>query len=97
MDMALTYRFRLIPPGPRPGDRGSRRSGTVMTAASGRRRALTDGTLLRAFLRHPMLAAQVVGGIHWEALKLWRKGMRVRPRPAPPAETVSVVPPRAVA
>jgi DUF1365 family protein len=30
------------------------------------------------------LTWKIVGGIHYEALKLWLKGMRYVPRPAPP-------------
>ena len=95
MDMALRYRFRLIPPGEKLGVAIEVRdeTGPVLTAGlAARREALTDGALLGGFLRHPLLAAQVLGGIHWEAAKLWRKGMRVRPRPAPPAEPVTIVP-----
>jgi len=94
MDMALRYRFRLTPPGEKLGlaIEVSDQRGTLLTAGlSARRRTLTDAALLRGFLRHPLMAAQVLGGIHWEALKLWRKGMRVRPRPAPPPAPISIV------
>ena len=100
MDMALRYRFRLTPPGEKFGVAIEVRdqTGPVLTAGlAARRTALTDGALLRGFLRHPLLGAQVLGGIHWEAVKLWRKGMRIRPRPAPPAEPVSIVLPGGVA
>ncbi len=95
MDMALRYRFRLTPPAEKFGVAIEVRddAGTVLTAGfAARRHALTDGALLRGFLRHPLLAAQVLGGIHWEAVKLWRKGMRVQPRPVPPPEPISIVP-----
>ena len=64
-----------------------------MIAASfaGTRRPLTDASLLRAFLAHPLVAVTVVAGIHWEALKLWFKGAALRPRPAPPPDSVSLV------
>ncbi len=52
---------------------------------------MTDGNLLLVFLRHPLLAIQVLGAIHWEALKLWHKGVGVRKQPAPPAEPVSIL------
>lgn len=42
---------------------------------SGRRRQLTDAALLRVFLTHPLMTLKVVAGIHWEALKLWWKGV----------------------
>ena len=96
MDMALRYRFRLTQPGEKLGlaIEVSDQRGTLLTAGlSARRRPLTDAALLRGFLRHPLMAAQVLGGIHWEALKLWRKGMRVRPRPAPPPAPISIVAP----
>lgn len=43
----------------------------VFTAAlHGERRELSDGTLARAALRYPLMTAQVIGLIHYEALKL---------------------------
>jgi hypothetical protein len=93
MDMAMTYHFRIAPPGDRAvvAIEGHDADGKMISAAYvGRRHALTDAELLRAFITQPLLAAQVLGAIHWEALKLWRKGMRVRTRPLPPTEAVSV-------
>ena len=34
----------------------------------------------RALIRHPAMTARVMAGIHWEALKLWWKGVPVVPR-----------------
>jgi uncharacterized protein len=58
---------------------------------SGERKPLTDANLLRSFLSLPLLPLQVMGGIHWEALKLWRKGLPLRRKPAPPAAPVTIV------
>jgi uncharacterized protein len=94
MDMTMTYHFRVTQPAERAmvTIEGHDADGLVIAAAYvGKRRALTVGHLVRALLAQPLLAAQVVGAIHWEALKLWRKGLRLRPRPQPPAEPVSVV------
>jgi DUF1365 family protein len=93
MDMAMTYHFRVAAPGDRAvvAIEGHDAGGKIISAAYvGQRHDLTDADLLRAFIAQPLLAAQVLGAIHWEALKLWRKGMRVRARPLPPAEAVSV-------
>ncbi len=93
MDMAMTYRFRIAPPGERAvvAIEGHDAEGPMIAAAyAGRRHTLTDGNLLRAFIARPLLAAQVLGAIHWEALKLWRKGARLRARPQPPVEAVSI-------
>jgi DUF1365 family protein len=93
LDMKLTYHFRVAPPGERASVvvQTHDSEGPILTAVfAGARAPLTDANLCRAFLRHPLLAMQVLGAIHWEALKLWRKGLRVRPRPAPPHQAVSI-------
>jgi DUF1365 family protein len=44
----------------------------------GTRAPLTDRTLALAALRYPMMSAQVIGLIHWQALKLRLAGVRYR-------------------
>jgi len=56
-----------------------------------RRIELTDAALLTIFCKIPLLTLQVVGGIHWEALKIWLKGVRLRRRPAPPHDAVTAI------
>ena len=58
---------------------------------AGTRRALTDTYLLRSFLSLPLLPLKIIGGIHWEAAKLYLKGMRLvdRPQPLKPPITIS--------
>lgn len=41
-----------------------------------RRRPLTDRSLLRMLLRHPLMTQRTIGLIHWHALRLWLKGAR---------------------
>ena len=65
----------------------------VITASfAGRRTTLSDAALAGIVLRHGMLSLKVLAAIHWEAAKLWLKGLRVQPRPAPPDNPVTVVP-----
>ncbi|MEM9734112.1 MAG: DUF1365 domain-containing protein [Pseudomonadota bacterium] len=56
----------------------------IRTHFRGHRHALTDGALVKAFFAYPLMTLKVVAAIHWEALKLWRKGLRLKTRPAPP-------------
>jgi DUF1365 family protein len=95
MAMDMTYDFRLTLPGERIsiGIGGRDAHGLlIMAVQSATRRALTDRALAGAFLRHPLLTLKVVGSIHWEALKLWLKGIALVRRPAPPAHVVTVLP-----
>ena len=92
MDMAISYTFRIRKPAERVAltIQGADSQGPVIVASlAGQRRALNDGILLQTFFVFPLLTLTVVAGIHWEALKLWIKGMRLRPRPpAPGAITI---------
>ena len=93
MDMDIAYNFRIIDPASRVSAviQCSDAQGPVIVASlSGKRRALTDAALLRVFITHPLLTLKVIGGIHWEALRLWLKGMRLRPRPPAP-EPLTIV------
>jgi uncharacterized protein len=94
MGMDMRYAFRLAPPAERLSlaITGSDETGPIITAVhSAVRRPLVDGELLKAFVTHPLLTVKVVGGILWEALKLWIKGVSVRDRPPPPLQPVTIV------
>lgn len=92
MDMNLHYDFTLQPPTDTLRLRilVSNAQGPVLAASlTGRRAPFDDATLARAAITYPFLTLKVIAGIHWEALRLWLKGLRVRARPAPPIEPVS--------
>lgn len=99
MDMAMTYDFRVTPPGDRIATtiHGRGVDGELIIAASfsGARRALSDRNLLATLIHYPLLTLKVVAAIHWEAVKLALKGLRLRPRPPAPSQPISVAaPPR---
>jgi DUF1365 family protein len=79
LEMGLRYEFRVTPPGERAVVAMTVRRGedVALTASfAGERRALTDAGLLRAWLGNPLMTLGVIAGIHWEALKMWTKGVR---------------------
>jgi uncharacterized protein len=94
LDMAMRYDFSLRAPGEHIAIaiRASQSDLPVMTAClSGTRKPLTDASLLRAFLMVPALTLKVTAAIHWEALRLWLKGLRLHNHPLPPKALVTAV------
>jgi DUF1365 family protein len=95
MAMAMRYAFRVVPPGDIASvvvDGGDSEGPLISTSFTGRRRELTDRALLGVLARHGVMSAKVLAAIHWEALLLWWKGLRIVPRPAPPVAPLTIVP-----
>lgn len=63
--------------------------GGLYTNLTGPRRPLTNGAILRACLARPFGSRRVLALIHWQAAKLWWKGVSFRTRPKPPPEEVT--------
>ena len=58
----------------------------LLTSISGKPRDWSAAALLGAFLRMPFLTLGVIARIHWQALRLWWKGVPfLGARPANPA------------
>jgi len=94
MDMDLAYAFHIVPPGERVAvgvDVHDAESLVLATAFAGERVELSDRALFRAWLTHPWMTLGVMAAIHWEALKILRKGQKLRQRPKAPDQPVTVV------
>ena len=92
MDMKMSYRFRVALPGEnfRLTIIGDDSEGVLIVAKqSAKRLEFTDANLLHLFVTHPLLTLKVVGAIHWEALRLWLKGIRIRSTPPAPTDLVT--------
>ena len=94
MGLDMDYGFRVGLPAKDMSVRitGSDGEGAMIVAAfTGEREELSDKALLRIFLSHPLLTLKVVAGIHWEAARLWLKGIQLHERPAAPGSPVTYV------
>jgi DUF1365 family protein len=62
----------------------------LVATLTGDRREMTDGALIRQFLRVPFMSLKVIVAIHWQAIRLILRGAKYNNRPEPPAEGVSM-------
>ena len=95
LDMDMTYDFRVAPPGERISvvvAADDKRGAVLVASLTGARRELTDRALVAVFLGLPLMTIKVMVAIHWEALKIWWKGMRLYPRPPAPGHAVTAAP-----
>jgi DUF1365 family protein len=85
MPMELDYDFILTPPGEKlvahmnTLDEGSVNFDATLTLE---RRPWSARTLHRALLSHPWMTAKVIAAIHWQALRLYLRGVPVFTHPA---------------
>jgi DUF1365 family protein len=90
LPMDCDYAWRFTPPGEdllvhmRVRSKGAR---TFDATLSLRRQPLDGRSLARVLLRYPLMTAQVIGGIYWQALRLWLKHVPYHPHPNVTART----------
>jgi DUF1365 family protein len=92
-DMDMSYAFKVQPPAVSVtvGVDALDPAGLMLTTSlTGRRHDFTDAAMVSTFLHHPLLTLKVIAGIHWEALLLWLKGMKITQRPPQPDQPVSI-------
>jgi DUF1365 family protein len=81
IDMDCRYEFRLSQPEERIRVAiNETQDGEPLLYAAfiGEQRPFTDATLAKLFFSHPLMTLKVTAGIHWEALRLIAKGIRIR-------------------
>ncbi|SCA56553.1 conserved hypothetical protein [Candidatus Terasakiella magnetica] len=94
MEMNAEYAFRMVPPQDKisVSITQSDEDGTLLKANfNGTETPLSDASLLRILARYPLMTVKIILGIHWEALKLWKKGLKLVTRPPVPSHPVTLV------
>ncbi len=96
LDLDMRYAFRVVPP--RDGadlslsiDAADAQGPVLVAHYAASAQPLTDAALARVFVSHPLLTLKVIFAIHWQALRLWIKGARLRRLPAAPAQPITIV------
>ena len=79
MEMKTFYNFRLLKPGKilNVFIKQSDTEGALLTACQiGRKIDMNSKNLFFQFLKHPLMSIKVIMAIHFEALRLWIKGVK---------------------
>jgi uncharacterized protein len=82
IEMAMRYHFRILPPADSVKLRilETDSEGPLLAATfNGHRHPLNTLELLRSFFALPIVTVKIIAAIHWEALRLWLKGVRLVP------------------
>lgn len=89
MEMDVDYDWRFGAPGREPGSRlalhmeNARQGRKIFAATLVLRRAeIAAGSLARALALYPAMTLRVIVAIHWQALRLWLKGVPVHDHPS---------------
>lgn len=94
MPMECAYTFHIRPPDEKVVvsiDETDGEGLLLKASFAGSREPMSDATLLRALVAYPLMTLKVWGAIHWEALKLWRKGVPVFRHRAAPARVATTI------
>lgn len=88
IEMDMKYTFRLRQPGERLSlmIREYAPEGEVLIAAlTGKKQPFRTSTLAKALFLYPLMSLKIIAAIHFEALRLWRKGAKLVSRTQPGA------------
>ena len=80
MEMETSYNFRLSEPKENLSVfiKQEDRNGILLSACQiGKKEQISTRRLLVNFLKHPMMTIKIIMAIHFEALRLWRKGVKL--------------------
>jgi DUF1365 family protein len=95
MDMDLTYTFHIrAPRADIAFNVNAHKAGSLVLATGflGRRAEFGDRMLSKLIFAFPLLTFKVILAIHFEALRLLLKGVRLRPSPPTPAAAATIIP-----
>jgi DUF1365 family protein len=79
IEMDCNYFFRILKPAEKISviiDQYQSNEKILYASQDGIRRDFTSSELIRSYLKHPLMTFKIIIAIHFEAFKLWSKGIR---------------------
>ena len=77
--MNCNYFFRILKPGEKISviiDQYQTDEKILYASQDGKRSDFTSSELIKSYLKHPLMTFKIISAIHFEAFKLWVKGIR---------------------
>ena len=77
--MDCNYFFRILKPCERISviiDQYQSDEKILYASQDGKRKDLNSKELLKSYIKHPLMTFKIISAIHFEAFKLWTKGIR---------------------
>ena len=79
IEMNCSYFFRTLKPADKISiiiDQYQLNEKILYASQNGKRTDFTTSELIKSYLKHPLMTFKVIAAIHFEAFKLWTKGIR---------------------
>ena len=79
IEMDCNYFFRILKPAEKISviiDQYQSNEKILYASQDGKRADFTSSELIKSYLKHPLMTFKIISAIHFEAFKLWIKGIR---------------------
>ena len=79
IEMDCIYFFRLLRPGKKISviiDQNDKEGKILYASQDGVRSEMTNANFIKSYLKHPLMTFKIILAIHFEAFKLWSKGIK---------------------
>ena len=80
IEMNCQYFFKILKPGDRLSviiDQYDKEGKILFASQDGERKELNSTQLIKSYLKHPLMTLKIISAIHFEAFKLWIKGIKL--------------------
>jgi len=80
IEMDCIYFFRLLKPGNKISviiDQNDKEGKVLYASQDGIRSEMTNTNFVKSYLKHPLMTFKIIVAIHFEAFKLWSKGIKL--------------------
>ena len=79
IEMNCNYFFKILNPAQKLSviiDQYDQKGKILFASQDGERSDLTSKNLMKSYLKHPLMTFKIISAIHFEAFKLWMKGIK---------------------